>query len=133
MVRKGGPSRYRQQSRRWAANDCPASGNSAGWPEFSRPVVPTRSGGNERRLPGPETLSPKSASHADHTGSETVGETHDPTGGQGGEGRRKRPHRIGGGGNGHGVEEDHRLRELLEALQAAGEGDFAVRLPFTRG
>ncbi|HYV66121.1 MAG TPA: HAMP domain-containing protein, partial [Myxococcales bacterium] len=40
---------------------------------------------------------------------------------------------MGGGGNGHGVEEDHRLRELLEALQAAGEGDFAVRLPFTRG
>jgi HAMP domain-containing protein/signal transduction histidine kinase/CheY-like chemotaxis protein len=65
--------------------------------------------------------------------SETVGETHDPTGGQGGEGRRKRANRNGDGGNGHGPGEDHRLRELLVALQAAGQGDFAVRLPFTRG
>src|SRR3989440_11525714 len=49
-------------------------------------------------------------------------------GGQGGgEGRRKRPH------NGHSASDDHRLRELLGALVAAREGDFAVRLPFTRG
>jgi len=61
-----------------------------------------------------------------------VGETHDPTGGHGGEGRRKKP-RNGDGENGHGPGEDHRLRDLLGALQAAGEGDFAVRLPFTRG
>ena len=61
-----------------------------------------------------------------------MGETHDPTGGHGGEGRRKKP-RNGDGENGHGPGEDHRLRDLLGALQAAGEGDFAVRLPFTRG
>ena len=62
-----------------------------------------------------------------------MGEIHDPAGGQGGEGRRKKPPRNGDGGNGPGHGEDHRLRELLEALQAAREGDFAVRLPFTRG
>jgi HAMP domain-containing protein/signal transduction histidine kinase/DNA-binding response OmpR family regulator len=60
-----------------------------------------------------------------------VGEMHDPTGGHGGEGRRKK--RNGDGDSGHGPGEDHRLRDLLGALQAAGEGDFAVRLPFTRG
>src|SRR5712671_3065336 len=49
----------------------------------------------------------------------------------GGEGRRKRPPRNGE--NGHGPGDDHRLRELLGALQGAREGDFAVRLPFTRG
>src|SRR5712692_5530147 len=67
---------------------------------------------------------------------QTVGETHDPTGGQGGqggEGRRKRLPRNGDGQNGQGPGDDQRLRELLEALQAAREGDFAVRLPFTRG
>src|SRR5438309_2348554 len=49
-------------------------------------------------------------------------------GGQGGgEGRRKRPH------NGHSASDDHRLRELLGALDSARGGDFAVRLPFTRG
>ncbi len=65
-----------------------------------------------------------------------MGETHDPTGGQGGqggEGRRKRLPRNGDGQNGQGPGDDQRLRELLEALQAAREGDFAVRLPFTRG
>src|SRR5207302_1801484 len=49
-------------------------------------------------------------------------------GGQGGgEGRRKRAH------NGHSASDDHRLRELLGALDSARGGDFAVRLPFTRG
>ena len=63
-----------------------------------------------------------------------MGETHDPTGGQGGgEGRRKRPPRNDNGHNGHGAADDQRLRELLGALVAAREGDFAVRLPFTRG
>src|SRR5438445_3064464 len=70
--------------------------------------------------------------------SDTVGETHDPMGGHGGGGDDRR--RRGGkaardddnGHNGHGTE-DQRLRDLLEALQAAREGDFAVRLPFTRG
>ncbi len=62
-----------------------------------------------------------------------MGETHDPAGGQGGEGRRKRPPRNGDRQNGPGPGDDHRLRELLEALQAGREGDFAVRLPFTRG
>jgi len=62
-----------------------------------------------------------------------VGETHDPTGGQGGEGRRKRPPRNGDGHNGHGAVDEQRLRELLGALDAARVGDFAVRLPFTRG
>src|SRR5437879_13403029 len=55
-------------------------------------------------------------------------------GGQGGgEGRRKRPPRNGDGQNGHSAAYDQRLRELLGALEAAREGDFAVRLPFTRG
>src|SRR5437660_1737269 len=45
----------------------------------------------------------------------------------GGEGRRKRPH------NGHSASDDHRLRERLGALDSARGGDFAVRLPFTRG
>src|SRR5438270_886325 len=49
-------------------------------------------------------------------------------GGQGGgEGRRKRRH------NGHSASDDHRLRELLDALDSTRGGDFAVRLPFTRG
>ena len=63
-----------------------------------------------------------------------MGETHDPMGGQGGgEGRRKRPPRNGDGQNGHSAAHDQRLRELLGALEGAREGDFAVRLPFTRG
>src|SRR4051812_38061587 len=45
--------------------------------------------------------------------------------------RKKR--RNGDDGNGHQAAGDERLRELLGALQAAQSGDFAVRLPFTRG
>src|SRR3954464_5245109 len=45
--------------------------------------------------------------------------------------RKKR--RNGDDGNGHQEAGDERLRELLGALQAAQTGDFAVRLPFTRG
>src|SRR5438874_657689 len=45
--------------------------------------------------------------------------------------RRKR--RNGDDGNGHTEAADQRLRDLLAALQAAQGGDFAVRLPFTRG
>src|SRR5205807_6234271 len=45
----------------------------------------------------------------------------------------KRPPRNGDGHNGHSAADDQRLRELLGALQGAREGDFAVRLPFTRG
>src|SRR5437868_2565844 len=42
------------------------------------------------------------------------------------EGRRRKRQR----GNGHGAE-GQRLRDLVAALQAAQQGDFAVRLPFT--
>ncbi|MFL5425047.1 MAG: HAMP domain-containing protein, partial [Myxococcales bacterium] len=45
--------------------------------------------------------------------------------------RKKR--RNGDDGNGHQEAGDERLRELLGALEAAQSGDFAVRLPFTRG
>src|SRR5207244_4077927 len=52
---------------------------------------------------------------------------------------RKRKRR-GGEGGGHGAGHtgrsgagDARLRQLLEALVAAQDGEFAVRLPFTRG
>src|SRR5438105_2761239 len=52
---------------------------------------------------------------------------------------RKR-RRRGGEGGGHGIghnglsgAEEARLRHLLEALAAARAGEFAVRLPFTRG
>src|SRR5437868_3188359 len=52
---------------------------------------------------------------------------------------RKR-RRRGGEGGGHGIghnglsgAEEARLRHLLEALVAARAGEFAVRLPFTRG
>src|SRR5207253_1672488 len=52
---------------------------------------------------------------------------------------RKRKRRGGEGGghgighNGHSGAEEARLRQLLEALVAAQDGEFAVRLPFTRG
>jgi len=64
----------------------------------------------------------------------TVGEMHDPTATD-----RKRKRRGGEGGghgigrNGHSGAEEARLRQLLEALVAAQDGQFAVRLPFTRG
>ncbi|TMB36494.1 MAG: HAMP domain-containing protein, partial [Deltaproteobacteria bacterium] len=49
----------------------------------------------------------------------------------------KKPRRKRRNGNGEGNEQeqaaDQRLRELLLALQSARDGDFAVRLPFTRG
>src|SRR3954463_14034717 len=45
--------------------------------------------------------------------------------------RKKR--RNGDDGNGHHEPADERLRELLGALEAAQNGDFAVRLPFSRG
>src|SRR3954463_11165792 len=63
---------------------------------------------------------------------------HDP----GNESFRKRGKRGGGGGggegdgdgNGHGgAGEEARLRQLLDALNAAQRGEFDVRLPFTRG
>src|SRR3989442_1669525 len=59
---------------------------------------------------------------------------HDPTATD-----RKRKRRGGEGGghgigrNGHSGAEEARLRQLLEALVAAQDGQFAVRLPFTRG
>src|SRR2546428_252642 len=59
---------------------------------------------------------------------------HDPTATD-----RQRKRRGGEGGghgigrNGHSGAEEARLRPLLEALVAAQDGQFAVRLPFTRG
>src|SRR5256885_8249042 len=49
--------------------------------------------------------------------------------------KKPRRKRRNGNGEGGGQQEanDQRLRELLGALQAAQDGDFAVRLPFTRG
>src|SRR5438067_10096374 len=47
--------------------------------------------------------------------------------------KKPRRKRRNGDGNGHPEGGDPRLRELLGALQAAQDGDFAVRLPFTRG
>jgi len=66
-----------------------------------------------------------------------VGEMHDPAG-QGKAAGKKRKSGNGegngnGGSGGQGGGEEPRLRELLEALVAAQHGDFAVRLPFTRG
>ncbi|MGZ6125077.1 MAG: HAMP domain-containing protein, partial [Myxococcales bacterium] len=54
---------------------------------------------------------------------------HDPAGVS----YRKGKKRAGGNGNGHPPLDDGRLRQLLEALTAARRGDFAMRLPFTRG
>ena len=63
-----------------------------------------------------------------------MGEMHDPALAD----RKRR--RRGGEGGGHGIghnglsgAEEARLRHLLEALAAARAGEFAVRLPFTRG
>jgi len=62
---------------------------------------------------------------------------HDPTS----EAGRKRKKAGGGGpgggngngGGGHPAGDEQRLKQLLDALVAAQHGEFAVRLPFTRG
>ena len=62
-----------------------------------------------------------------------MGEMQDPAGSGGSKSAAKK--RKNGNGNGTPVKggDEPRLKELLDALVAAQYGDFAVRLPFTRG
>ena len=62
-----------------------------------------------------------------------MAEPHDPMDPSSPEEKKPPRKRRNGDGNGPSEGGDPRLRELLGALQAAQDGDFAVRLPFTRG
>src|SRR5438067_251826 len=67
----------------------------------------------------------------------TLGETHEPahvrSEGNENEGRRRKKQRNNNGHHEGRGAEGQRLRDLVAALQAAQQGEFAVRLPFTSG